>query len=509
MIKKRPGVSITGRDQGSLHQESLWGRGCSPFSWARGASGSFATSSSHFIENPPACSWGMDSNSSYGGRGAVAPCTACHSSCHRGMLSLDASSHGYKQWQNFCSLHHNMGRTLSAFAGSHHNRRTPEPSSRPHGAGESHTLIHIETTCQEVWRLLRGYLLGCSGVSSSRTPAWWHQLWCTRAAIHPQTWSRGACTWLCDPRCRGGQSNACLWPLVGEFHRPPTSNRKWVRSPNPLEWPFSPSSRLRIRAWTSWTSGRSFSYSLNQAFCRAASEGPVEAVASASLASDSFHTLGGVASSVELLDMALLPCFRSLRGSLTLRLWGGCSSSGVGPSALSGSVLEASLIHSWTCWQGCEVLREDSLGSDTSSLGPPSSGWFEADGTSCLLVEGSAFNTTGGLTTLYTALAILGMKSGSEKIGGIWCLRFFEEFPLVMEIQALRQPHSSWCLHFLLLYLRDGLTHSQGPEQPAPSRDDVGGITLPRGSNTKTPQQSLQKTREEIALKGPVSCHPY
>ena len=92
----------------------------------------------------------MGGNSSYGGRGAVAPCTACCSSRHRGRLSLDASSHGYKRWQNFRSLRHNTGRTLSAFAGSHHNRRTPEPSTRPRGAGESHTLTHIETTCQEV-----------------------------------------------------------------------------------------------------------------------------------------------------------------------------------------------------------------------------------------------------------------------------------------------------------------------------------------------------------------------
>ena len=92
----------------------------------------------------------MGGSSSYGGRGAAVPCTACRSSRHRGMLSLDASSHGYKWWQNSRSLCHNMGRMLSAFAGSHHNRRIPEPSTWPHGAGESHTLVHIETTYQEV-----------------------------------------------------------------------------------------------------------------------------------------------------------------------------------------------------------------------------------------------------------------------------------------------------------------------------------------------------------------------
>ena len=92
----------------------------------------------------------MGGSPSYRGRGAVVPCTACRISRHRGMLSLDASLHGYKRWQNFRSLCHNTGRTLSAFTGSHHNRWTPGPSSRPRGAGESHTLVHIETTYLEV-----------------------------------------------------------------------------------------------------------------------------------------------------------------------------------------------------------------------------------------------------------------------------------------------------------------------------------------------------------------------
>ena len=112
---------------------------------------------------------------------------------------------------------------------------------------------------------------------------------------------------------------------------------------------FSPSSRLRIWARTSWTSRRSFAYSSNRALQRAASEGPVEVVTSASLASDSFHILEGVAPSLEPLVVPLLSRFRSLRGSLTLRHQGGCSSSGVGSSALSESVLEASLICSWAC----------------------------------------------------------------------------------------------------------------------------------------------------------------
>ena len=92
----------------------------------------------------------MGSSSSYGGRDAAAPYSACRSSRQRGRLSPDASSHDYKRWQNSRSLRHNMGRTLSAFAGCHHNRRTSGPSTRPCGAGESHTPVHIEMTYREV-----------------------------------------------------------------------------------------------------------------------------------------------------------------------------------------------------------------------------------------------------------------------------------------------------------------------------------------------------------------------
>ena len=78
-------------------------------------------------------------------------------------------------------------------------------------------------------------------------------------------------------------------------------------------------------------------------------EGPVEAVVSASLASNFFLTLEGVAPSLELLVAALLPRFLSLQVILTLRPRGGGSFSGVSSSVLSESVLEASVTCSWTC----------------------------------------------------------------------------------------------------------------------------------------------------------------
>ena len=90
----------------------------------------------------------------------MAPCTVCHSSLHRGMRSLGASLHGYKRWQYFRSSPHSTGRTLSAFADFCHNRRSPETGNQPREAGESHTLVQIEITCQEVLWLLRAIPLG-------------------------------------------------------------------------------------------------------------------------------------------------------------------------------------------------------------------------------------------------------------------------------------------------------------------------------------------------------------
>ena len=103
------------------------------------------------------------------------------------------------------------------------------------------------------------------------------------------------------PTMVGGQVS-----LTARLSRKPGEESKssWVAS--------SPSSRPRILAQTSLTSGRSLSYSLNEAFRRAALEGLVKAVVSALTASNSFRTLEGVAPSLELLVTALLPCFLRL-----------------------------------------------------------------------------------------------------------------------------------------------------------------------------------------------------
>ena len=165
------------------------------------------------------------------------------------------------------------------------------------------------------------------------------------------------------------------------------SKTSWVIS--------SPWLSPRIQACTSRMSGRSLLYSSIRALLKTASEGPVGAVVLVSSASGSFRTLEGVAPSLELLVMVWWLRFRSPRGSLTLRLRGGGTSSEGGSSALPESVSEAPLLCSGTCSEGCEVLGVGSSCHDASGLDPPSSGLDGADGAPRSQAEGSAFNTTG------------------------------------------------------------------------------------------------------------------
>ena len=169
----------------------------------------------------------------------------------------------------------------------------------------------------------------------------------------------------------------------------------------------------------SWTSGRSFWYSMKQALLRSALEGPVDHAVSLSSASGSFRTLDGVAPSLE--PLATVSClrFRSPRGSLTLRLCGGSTSSGAISSALPELVSEAVLPGSGTCRQGCEVLGVVSVGLEASGSDPLSFGPGGVSTASPWPAKGDVFGTTGGLTASNTTLAILGMKSGSVKGGGI------------------------------------------------------------------------------------------
>ena len=178
------------------------------------------------------------------------------------------------------------------------------------------------------------------------------------------------------------------------------------------------SSSSRIQAQMSQTSGQSFWYRSKQASLRSASEGPVGPPILPSSASGSFRTLEGVASLLEPLPEVSLLRFRSPRGSLTLRLREDGASSGMTSSIVLESVSEALLPCSGARREGCEVLGACSFGFKASCPVFLPSGTIGAGTVTRALAKGGASGTTGGLTTSNTALATLGMKSGSARGGG-------------------------------------------------------------------------------------------
>ena len=208
--------------------------------------------------------------------------------------------------------------------------------------------------------------------------------------------------------------------MAGEWDSLAARLSRKVREESKASWVTSSlSSSSRIRAQTSWTSGRSFWYSSNRVLLRSASEGPIEQAVSLSSASGSFCTLEGIAPFLEPLAVVSWLRFRSPRGSLTLRLRGGSTSSEASSSAWPELVSETPLLCSGTCRKGCEVLGVGSSGFKATGLDSPSFGPGRVNAASQVLAKGNAFSTTGGLITSNTALAILGMKSRSVKGGGI------------------------------------------------------------------------------------------
>ena len=184
------------------------------------------------------------------------------------------------------------------------------------------------------------------------------------------------------------------------------SKTSWVMS--------SLSSSSRIWARMSPTSVRSFWYSSKWASLRSASEGPVGPPILPSSASGSFCTLEGVAPLLEPLPEVSWLCFRSPRGSLTLRLHEDGASSEMISSVTPESVSEAMLPRSGACREGCEVLGVCSSGFEASGpaflpFGPAGAG---------TAARALASGTAGGLTASNTTLAMLGMKSRLARGGG-------------------------------------------------------------------------------------------
>ena len=207
--------------------------------------------------------------------------------------------------------------------------------------------------------------------------------------------------------------------MVGEWDSSAARLSWKVREESKTSWVTSSlSSNSWIWARMSQTSGRSW-YSSKRALLRSALEGPVNQAVSLSSASGPFRTLDGLTPFLEPLATVLWLRFRSPRGSLTLRLRGGSTSSEAISSALPESVSQAVLPGSGTCRQGCEVLGVGSIGLEASGPDPLSLGPGGVSAASQGPAKGNAFGTTGGLTASNTILAILGKKSGSMKGGGI------------------------------------------------------------------------------------------
>ena len=159
--------------------------------------------------------------------------------------------------------------------------------------------------------------------------------------------------------------------MVGEWDSSAARLSRKIREESKTSWVMSClSSNLRIWARMSRTSGRSFWYNSKWALLRSALEGPVDQAVSLSLAPGSFRTLDGVAPSLESLAVVSWLHFRSVRGSLTLRLHRGGTSSGTISSVLPESMSEVVLPGSRTCRQGCEVLGVGSVGLEASGSDP-------------------------------------------------------------------------------------------------------------------------------------------
>ena len=184
--------------------------------------------------------------------------------------------------------------------------------------------------------------------------------------------------------------------MVGEWDSSATRLSQKVGEESKTSWVMSSlSSNSRIWARMSRTSGRSFWYSSKRALLRSALEGPVNQAVSLSSAPGSFRTLDGVAPSLEPLAVVSWLRFRSVRGSLTLRLHGGGTSSGTISSALLESVSEAVLPGSRTYRQGCEALGVGSVGLEASGLEPLSLGPGGVSTASRGPAKGDFFGTTG------------------------------------------------------------------------------------------------------------------
>ena len=227
-----------------------------------------------------------------------------------------------------------------------------------------------------------------------------------------------------------------------------------------------------------------------------------------SSASGSFYTLGGIAPFLERLTVVSWLHFRSPRGSLTLRLCRGSTSSEVISLAFPELVSEAMLLCSRTCRKGCEVLGVGSSGFEASGLDPLSFGPSRVSTASWVLAKGNTFSTTGGLTTSKTALAILGMKSGSVKGGGIrsHCLSQGSSWQTGSRLGG--SPMVSGAFTSFCLIREIALPMAVDQAHLAPSQDDEGGLLSPVAAIPRLPSNPSKSPGKKLLSWGLSAAKP-
>ena len=300
-----------------------------------------------------------------------------------------------------------------------------------------------------------------------------------------------------SPMTAGGWDSSAthLSRKIGE-----ESKTSWVTS--------SLSVSSRIRARMSWTLAQSFWYSSKQASLRLASEGPVGPLVLPSSASGSFRTLEGMASLLEPLPEVLWLRFRSPRGILTLRLREDGASSEMISLISPESMSEALLPGSGACGEGCEVLGVCSFGFEASGPVLPPFGPVGAGTATRALANGGASGTTGGLTTLNTALATLGMKSGSARGGGSRSCHLsrrssWETGPRPRGSLAVSSTFTSFC----------SIQEMAAPTavdqaRLVPSRDDEGELLSPVAAILRLPSRPSKSPGKKSLLIGFSDAKP-
>ena len=123
-------------------------------------------------------------------------------------------------------------------------------------------------------------------------------------------------------------------------------------------------------------------------------------------------------------------------------------------------------------------------------------------------VEGSTFNTTGGLANSNTALAILGMKSGSEKTGSMRCLCVLRKASLQRRSKLGGNPTASGAAASLCSIWETASCTAVDHTWPAPSWEDVGGLPFPEVVMPRLPTNPSKRPGKKLLSRGLSAARP-